>query len=285
MVWRPSCWLHVCMMINSGRAELAAESVGAGPPDILFVHSGVGDRREWGAVINVLSTGARCLSYDARGHGQTRYQTEADWSPASDAIAVLDHYGVEQAIVIAASYGGRVAIDLALAHPDRVARLALIAPAVSGAPAPEFDPPVRELDQQMDDADAAHDSDRLNQLEAQVWLDGAMQPEGRVSGAPRDLFLAMNGAVLTADDPGEARLAPDAWDRLEELTMPTVVMVGEHDLRHFRSNARHLGSTIPNARFVELLGVAHLPHLEADATTIDELATFALGQGPTGAAV
>lgn len=265
------------MLIKNGEAQLAAEATGDGPPDVLLVHSGVGDRREWGSVRSRLEPVARCISYDARGHGRTRYETEDGWSPAADGIAVLDHCGIERGIVIAASYGGRVAIDLALTYPDRVAKLALIAPAVSGSPQPEFDPPVGELDQRMDAADAAQDWDLLNRLEARVWLDGAQQSEGRVSGAARELFLEMNAVALTAEDPGRRHLVPDAWDRLEELGMPTLVMVGEHDLRHFRANARHLGSTIPDARFVELAGVAHLPHLEGDRTTLDELAAFVGG--------
>ena len=51
-------------------------------------------------------------------------------------------------------------------------------------------------------------------------------------------------------------------------------MVGEHDLRHTHDNAHHLAGTIPGAPLVDLAGVAHLPHLERDATTIEEVAAF-----------
>jgi pimeloyl-ACP methyl ester carboxylesterase len=84
----------------------------------------------------------------------------------------------------------------------------------------------------------------------------------------------MNGAALAAPDPGEEADLPDAWPRLAEIAAPTLVLVGEHDLRHVRGNARHLAATLPSARLVDLPGVAHLPHLEADEMTLDEIERF-----------
>ena len=61
------------------------------------------------------------------------------------------------------------------------------------------------LDDEWEKAEERGDLATVNRLEARVWLDGPAAAEGRVSGAPRDLFLEMNGRALDADDPGESR--------------------------------------------------------------------------------
>lgn len=261
------------MEITSGHATLAAESHGVGPPDVLLIHAGVTDQRSWHHVVDRLSE-ARCLTYDTRGYGRTTYELEDDWSYVTDAVAVLDAYGGGPAVVIGCSNGGRTALDLTLAHPDRVRALVLISPSVSGSPEPTFDPRLERMVAQYDAAEAAGDHEELNRLEAHIWLDGALTPEGRVGGTARELFLEMNALALAAPDPGERRVVVPAWDRLTEIDVPTLVLVGEHDLAHVKQNCTHVVASVPGARLVELSGVAHLPQLEADEQTLSEIAAF-----------
>jgi len=260
------------MEITSGSALLAAESAGSGP-DVLLVHAVVTDQRGWASVVDALP-GHRCLTYDARGYGRTTYQPEDGWSPVADAVAVLDAYEVGRAVVVGASMGGRTSIDLALQHPDRVAALVLIGPAISGAPEATYEPEVLALEDEWETAEARGDLATVNRLEARVWLDGPTAPEGRVAGATRELFLDMNGIALDADDPGEQHHAGAAWDRLAEIAVPTLLLVGDLDLRYIREGVAHAAATIPGARLVELPGVAHLPHLEGDERTLREIAGF-----------
>jgi pimeloyl-ACP methyl ester carboxylesterase len=261
------------MEITSGSATLSAESHGEGEPTVLLVHAGVTDQRSWAAVVEALP-GHRCLTYDARGYGRTTYDREDGWSPVEDAVAVLDAYDVASVVVVGCSMGGRTSLDLALTHPDRVSALALIGAAVSGAPALELEPGLEGLEELFDQAEADGDLDALNSLEAQVWLDGPFQPEGRVGGEARALFLDMNRIALDASETGEEREGVNAWERCGDIGVPTLVMIGEHDLRHTHRNAHHLADSIPGARLVDLPGVAHLPHLERDETTLRELAAF-----------
>ncbi|MGI8524494.1 MAG: alpha/beta fold hydrolase [Nocardioides sp.] len=260
------------MDITSGSATLATESHGSGP-DVLLIHAGVTDQRSWTHVVDALPD-HRVISYDARGFGRTTYAPEEGWSPVGDAVAVLDGYDAVRPIVVGASMGGRTALDLALRHPDRVQALVLIGPAISGAPDEAVEELVKPLEEEYDAAYEAEDLAELNRLEAHLWLDGPLTPEGRVGGPARELFLEMNGLALASPEPGEARQVDPAWDRLADIGAPTLVLVGEHDLRHVRENAAHLAATMPDARLVELPGVAHLPHLEADPATLREIADF-----------
>jgi pimeloyl-ACP methyl ester carboxylesterase len=264
------------MMITSGRALLATSASGSGRPDVLMIHAGVADQRSWQHVVDALPD-HRCLTYDARGYGRTTYEKEDGWSPVDDAVAVLEGYDAAPAVVVASSMGGRTALDLALARPELVSSLVLIGPAVSGAPEATYEPEILALDDEWDAAEAAGDLDAINRIEARVWLDGPTAPEGRVGGAARELFLAMNRIALEADDPGDPRhpgADAAAWNRLGEIGVPTLLLVGEHDLRYIHEYAAHALASIPGSRLVDLPGVAHLPHLEGDRRTLAEIAAF-----------
>ena len=263
------------MEITSGKAVLAAESHGVGEPTVLLIHAGVTDQRSWAQVVDRLPD-HRCLTYDTRGFGRTTYQPEDGWSSVDDAVAVLDAFDVGSAVVIGCSMGGGAALDLALSHPERVSALVLIGSAVSGAPELELEPGLEDLEKRYDAAYEADDHDTLNALEAEIWLDGPFHP-GRVTGEVRDLFLDMNRIALDAPDPGERRDDLDAWQGAAAVGVPTLVMVGEYDLDHTQGSAVHLAATIPGARLVELPGVAHLPHLEADEKTLAEITAFVAG--------
>lgn len=90
----------------------------------------------------------------------------------------------------------------------------------------------------------------------------------------RVLFLDMNAKALRAPDPGEqADIAP-AWPRLGEITAPTLVMIGRLDAEDVHVIDEQAAAIIPGARLSWLDGVAHVPHLEGDPATLDEIAAF-----------
>lgn len=264
------------MFATSGRAQLAYDSSGVdGGADVLLIHAGVNDRRSWQHVVERLGADHRCVAYDTRGYGETTYEREDGWSPVADAVAVLDAAGLGRPIVVACSMGGQTAIDLALAHPDRVAALLLIGTAVRGAPYPDLtEGPTAELNARIEAADAVGDLEEVGRLDAWMWLDGPAAPEGRVGGPARELFFDMNGRALRAEDPGaQAEIAP-AWPRLGEITAPTLLMVGRLDAEEILVIDEQAAELIPGARLRFLDGVAHVPQLEGDPATLDEIAAF-----------
>jgi pimeloyl-ACP methyl ester carboxylesterase len=263
------------MKVTSGAAQLAAQSHGSGSPDVLLIHAGVTDQRSWHNVIERLP-GHRCLTYDQRGYGRTTYTAEDGWSQVDDAVSVLDAYDVDSAVVIGCSMGGRGALHLALTRPDRVRALVLVAPAVTGGPAEEYEPEVQVLGDASDQAWERKDVDEINRIDAIVWLDGPRAPD-RVQGEVRDFFLEMNKIAIEAEDPGERREDAQAWDRLDEISVPTLLMIGDLDLQYLKDQAAHAAKKIPGAHLVHLPGVAHLPHLEGDEQTLSEIARFVAG--------
>ena len=229
----------------SGSARIAYEVEGAGPP-VMLVHAGVTDRRAWWPVVEALKPTHTTLTFDQRGFGDTTFTPE-DHSPVDDALAVLDHAGIEEPVaVVGCSMGGRLALDLTLARPERVSQLVLIGSACRGAPGPdEWPESYREIGLALDAAEEAGDLDEVNRLEAWLWLDGPSAPEGRVTGPPRTMFLEMNRWALGADDPGDEIERPSAWDRLHDITVPTLVLIGELDLEDVRRDVRGPGRAHP----------------------------------------
>jgi pimeloyl-ACP methyl ester carboxylesterase len=241
----------------------------------LLIHAGVNDRRSWQHVIGQLSPRHRCVAFDQRGFGETTYEREDGWSPVADAMAVLDAAGLQRPVVVACSMGGQTAIDLALANPDRVSGLVLIGTAIRGAPYPNLEKgPTAELNARLDAADAAGEIDEVARLEAWMWLDGPSAQEGRVDGPARELFLDMNARALRAPDPGEQAEISPAWSRLGEIVAPTLMMIGRLDAEDVQGIDEQAAGMIPGARLRWLDDVAHVPHLEGDQATLDEIETF-----------
>lgn len=259
------------LTISSGSAALAADVTdlftetaadSTNNPTVVFLHAGVSDRRSWASAMSAVGAKYRAIAYDRRGFGDTTYQPEA-FSHVDDLRAVLDDIGAGSAVLVGNSQGGRIAIDFALRWPERVTALVLIAPAISGRPDPDALPePVARLDEAIEAAESAGDLAEVNRLEAHLWLDGATAPEFRVGGDLRTLFLAMNGLALEAPSPGEEREPPSAWQRLGELAMPVLCLIGDLDLNHCVAGVRHITAQAQQAEVIVVPGTAHLPQME-----------------------
>ena len=266
--------------VHNGRAELRIEDSRTPGPALVCMHAGVCDRRMWAPQVVALRASHRVIAYDRRGFGETRCESEP-FTQVADLIAVLDALQVEQAVLMGCSQGGRIAIDAALAHPERVRALVLVACAVSGAPEDSDAPLPPETQARIDALEAAqscNDLAAINELEAQLWLDGPAQRSGRVGNPLRELFLAMNGIALAAPPHGEAIEPPSAWERLGDIRVPVQVIWGTLDFADLDLRMRQLVRRIPGAQPFVIDGVAHLPGLEqpevfnaAVARFLDEL--------------
>ena len=274
------------MNVEHERVEIAADGAtlvgdrwrGAGAT-VVLLHAGVCDRRCWREVGALLGAAGRdVVAYDRRGFGDVPPAGEP-FRHVDDLLAVLDAVSPDApAWVVGSSMGGGVALDGALAAPGRVAGLVLLAPTVSGDPEPDEDAYVAAtngLAEAIDTAWTAGDMDTCNALEVRLWLDGPAGPEGRVSGPPRELALAMNRIVLANDASAEHDGASglDAASRLPEIQIPVTVACGDLDVPMKLERSAGLAAALPNATYRTLPGRAHVPYLEAP----DEVAALLPG--------
>ncbi len=246
---------------------IAYDVQGTGPAVVLITGASL-DRRMWDAEAGWLKSQFTVIRYDLRAHGQSDLP-QAPFSNVNDLFEVLDELRIGKAALIGLSAGSTIALDAALQSPDRVARLVLTAPAISGyAPKdrPRFFTPLVAALEARDYVKAA-----------EVML---ASPLFDVPDASRALVRSMvteNDRLWTV--PRELMKGParPAAERLDEVRTPTLVLVGERDLAAQREQADILGRRIPGARLVAVAGGGHMLNLTSAAAFKDAVAGFLAG--------
>lgn len=250
-------------IFSIGSAVLPA--ISAGPDDgipVIFLHAGVCDHRMWAAELEAAAAaGYRALAYTRRGFGDATSPDEP-FDHLDDLEAVLAHFGVHAAVFVGCSMGGGLAIDFALRHPGRTVGLVLAGTAITGG-----DYHLSDSDKQMeavlDDAEERGDPAYQNKVDAHAWLDGPRSPNGRVTGAARELFLDMNRKALTKQPPLTREIKrASARDRIGEVAAPTLLIAGDLDFNYILTRHDGLSDELPNAFAAVIEGTAHLPNLE-----------------------
>lgn len=213
-----------------------------------------------------LSARFRVIRYDMRGFGCSNLP-DGPFAAHDDAHALLAYLGTTRAHILGVSMGGTVALNLTLTYPECVSALVLVSTTFGGFS--YSGPPswVDELEEQIEAADAIGDAERLNELEVRKWVDGAGRTSDLVDQSVRARVLAMNRHTIELENPRAipVSLGPPAVTRLGEIGVPTLVVVGDHDVPMTRASCALLTTGISGACQVEMAGTAHLPCMERPA--------------------
>jgi len=111
---------------TNGQHLYYEDTAGTGPA-ILFSHGYLMDHDMFAPQVDALRDDYRVITWDERGHGQTPVDGPFDyWDSARDALALLTHLGVEEAVLAGMSQGGFLSLRAALLSPERVRGLVLI---------------------------------------------------------------------------------------------------------------------------------------------------------------
>lgn len=254
-------------MTESGFVEVPGgrlyyEVEGAGHP-LLLIHGGLGSLRMWDEQVPAFAEHYRVIRYDTRGFGRSETE-DVPFSNRADAAAVLAHVGAASCHLIGQSRGGSIALDFTLERPDLVRSLVSVAGNAGGF-GPELPegveaPPWDEMERLWE----AKDWEALAKLETRVWVDGWGQPADRVNASLRrrvhDWILENYRAEKSEGQPQP--LDPPAAQRLDEVSIPLLVVTGMSDDPVSIANSRHLARSVRSARLEEFEGVAHMVHLE-----------------------
>ncbi|CAN5795589.1 alpha/beta fold hydrolase [soil metagenome] len=233
------------------RYEVTGRS--SGPPVLLIQGLGT-DMYGWQLQRMALATRYRTIAFDNRGAGSSdKPRGPYDLAQmADDAVRVLDAVGVDQAHIVGASMGGAIAQIVGVVYPDRVRSLTLACTACTNHQ--------WRRDLLADWARFAM-TDGMGRMtrEASRWVIGPrsfrrlspalgwLGPLG--FGNPPHAFAAQVDAILAADD-GLA-------DRLANVVVPTLVIVGNQDILTPRGDSEELAERIPTAELVVISGAAH----------------------------
>ncbi len=253
--------------VKGDEVGVAAEDLGPGAPPTLgetlvLIHAGIADCRMWDQQFDVFARRYRAVRYDMRGFGRTVVEERVGYSHHEDLRDLLDILGAGSVLLVGCSVGSMTATDFALGFPERTRALVLVGPGVGGFE-PDVAPP-EELDELVV-AEEAGDLERLSELEVRMWVDGPYRDPGGVDAAVRDLVRDMNLIALKNEASGvgdERQPQTPAIDRLAEIRVPTLVIVGDLDQPETVAAADLLEERLPNARKVVMPGTAHLPNME-----------------------
>ena len=211
----------------------------------------------------------RVLRYDQRGHGGTE-ATDGEYTfelLAEDALALMDRVGAERAHWVGLSMGGMTGQAIALNHPDRIRSLALCD---TRGHTPE-----------------GRKEKRLQRIAA-VRREG-VEPmvEGCIRGyfsqqfarANPELMDRMREMIRGTSPSGvigcsHALSAHNYSPRLHEISVPTIIIVGEKDEGTPVSESREMLKRIPNARMVVLPEAKHISNMERDTEFNEALLGF-----------
>jgi pimeloyl-ACP methyl ester carboxylesterase len=244
--------------INGARIYYEAEGTGHA---LVLIHGWPMSARMWDEQARVLKNYYQVIRYDRRGFGRspgtpgTEQSAEHD---AQDLEALLGYLKVSHAYVLGHSQGGAVAQQFTLDHPDQVDALILHGAPIDGFVLPETGPfsgagSVRELMQKSGMAEFRRQ-----------WLAHPINhvPEGRpeVAALIADIVANYSGDDVLKMVPKRSGGVP-VIERLNEIKVPALVLVGGEDLPFFQISADALAFEIPGAQKVVVPGGAHLVNI------------------------
>jgi 3-oxoadipate enol-lactonase len=233
----------------------------------------------WDRQVPAFSERHRVIRYDTRGFGRTQTDDVA-FVNLDDAVAVLDHVEARSAYVVGQSRGASIALDLTIARPDRVDALVSVAGGIGGYEA-QRPPDVIAAFDEMDHLWDTEEWSALAELETRLWVDGWGQPSGRIDAELRRTvfgWIEANHRAEKVEGKPQA-LHPPAAERLDEVRVPTMVMIGEVDEAGGVEAERHLAASIAGAQVVAFPGVAHMIHLEESDRFNQLVLEFLAGAG------
>jgi len=258
---------------RSGKADIYYEETGEGRA-VVFCHAGVSDRRLWDPQFSAVLPDHRYVRSDMRGFGTSEWVPEP-YSPHRDILAVIDHLGLEDMILVGCSMGGRAVLELATTIPERVAGIL-----VSGSGLPGWEPEDGGYTppqwSNLDPLWEAEDWDAIARIDAEVWAIGVGREESEVDPGFIAKMMEMDIGPIKTEferDKYMTWMEPPIAGRIDEIEAPAVVVVGEHDLPDLVTSTAHLANRLGAERHV-LPGTAHLPSLETPEQFNQVLETF-----------
>ncbi|WPW27434.1 alpha/beta fold hydrolase [Streptomyces atratus] len=227
---------------------------------VLLIHGHPFNRTLWAPQAKALTeAGYRVITPDLRGYGRSSVTPGQVFLSdfADDLAALLDHLGIERAVVGGVSMGGQITMEFHRRHPQRVRALVL---SDTSAPAEtdegkEFRNRLAErlLTEGMD----SYAGEVIDKMLAAYNVDAMPDVAERVlsmmcSTDPRGAAAALRGRAER----------PDYRDTLPAVREPVLILVGADDVYTPVANAEAIHRLVPQAALAVIEKAGHLPGTE-----------------------
>ena len=248
---------HETVLIEP-RPRIAVDVEGRGPL-LVFLHGIGGNRSNWRDQLPAFAADFTAVAWDARGYGGSDdYDGPLDFADFSgDLLRLLDHFRAPRAHLCGLSMGGRIAMDFHDRHPERVASLTLCdtQPGLAQMPSEKRREFIRLRQEPL----------RAGKRPVDMAPEVARSLIGprAVPGAFERLIDSM--AALHVDSYLKTIEASFLYERapaLENIRVPTHIVVGADDRLTPPEIARAMAARIAGARLTVIPDAGHLANLE-----------------------
>ena len=251
---------------NLGRpVNIRRQGIG---PTLVLIHGYPLDGAMWSSVARQLSDRFRVLKPDLPGRLDNPTTPEGSIASYADFVQAVIASADAPVGLAGFSMGGYVAFELMKRRPVSVQALALVDTRAAA------DDEAGKANRQA--AIATVRAEGVGPI-AEAMLPKLLSPEGMKRG---DLMERVRRIILRQtpqtieSDLAAMRDRADSTDFLTQLTLPTLVVAGEHDVISSPAESRAMAEQIAGARFVEIAGAGHLTPLEKPAAVAQALGEF-----------
>lgn len=238
-------------------AQIYYEIDGEGPP-IVLLHGAMNDTRQWAPQVPVLVERFTVVRFDQRGYGRstlppTPYRSHEDFRK------VFEVLGIERPHLVGSSMGGRYAVDYAVAYPDGLRSLVVHPGGLSGD---DYQDPAF-----LEDFTAISEAAARGDLAEATRLVLEIEPMRRAAADPE---IRKELETIIGDYSWQAFREPDPWletetpatEHLGAIKVPTLIVIGEHDIADHHRQARLLADGIAGARLAVIPDASHMLNME-----------------------
>jgi pimeloyl-ACP methyl ester carboxylesterase len=215
----------------------------------------------WDDQIQPLSQLFRIIRYDVRGFGKSSLPVEGEpYSHHEDLAVLLEHLGIVKAHIVGLSMGSGIAVDFVVGHPAMSRSLVAAGPWIFGYDSPA----TSEIYEAFDEVEVALDEGGVEAaldswLAAPVFTNSTW--DTRVLERWREISSDYSFWHFSHTDPSTV-LQPPALERLAEISVPTLVVVGVREIAACREVGELLQETVPDVRTVEIPNAGHIMNME-----------------------
>lgn len=251
--------------IETNGTRLYYEMLGEGHP-LLLLHGGYMDTKMWDDQFAVFAKDYQVIRYDIRGHGKSE-MSQVRYADYQDLYALLIHLEIEKTYLLGLSLGGMIAVDFTLDHPDMVDALILVGAPVSGFPIEPIYPTEELLQQEIQRRAPFSKAMKERNVAAMVGAlmeDTTLVPSPQYASARERVreHLSSYSFAYFLDPAPKQELDPPAYERLADIHVPTLLIVGADDHFHLHRIAETLEEKIAGAKRILIPETHHMPNME-----------------------
>jgi pimeloyl-ACP methyl ester carboxylesterase len=249
-------------------------------PTLVLVHAFPLDRKMWRPQLAALAGKCRILAVDLPGFGESpAASSPLTIDSAADSVAAfLDAVGVTGRIVVGGlSMGGSVALAFARRHADRLAGLIL----ADTRSEPDDDAGKQNRDKMIALAKEKGAAAVFEQMKPKLFSDETRANRPAVVEQVQTIAERQSAEGVAAAL-AALRDRPDAASGLNNVAVPTLVLVGEHDAITPPTLASALAARIWGSEVVRIPGAGHLSNLENPEAFNAAVAEFLAKLAPAG---